>query len=86
MTQVQPLASHAQTHALQEINRLALPRFDSVLMHRAAYQEIGFSGRPPHLGDQTRASVQKARAEIEAWQAEIEHLLGRQEQSRRAAA
>lgn len=86
LTQVQPLASHAQAHAFHEVDRLALPRFDTVLTHRAAYQEIGFSGKPPHLADLARTSVQKAKAEVDAWQKEIQSLLGKKQPERKAAA
>ena len=74
LTQVQSLASHAQTHAIREVSRLGLPRFDTMLAHRAAYQEIGFSGLPPHLASGSRATIGKAMTEVDALLAEIDAL------------
>lgn len=71
LTKVQPLASHVQNHAFNEVKRLDLPCFDSVLSHRAAYQEIGFSGVPPHLASPPRPTTQKAIAEVDALWREI---------------
>ena len=75
LTQVQPLASHTQVHAFREVERLGLPRFDAMLTHRASYQEIGFSGLPPHLAAQSRPTVQKAVTEINQWLSEVSALL-----------
>ncbi|MGE3916365.1 MAG: ParA family protein [Hyphomicrobiaceae bacterium] len=75
LTQVQTIASHAQAHAIREIERLGLPRFETVLAHRAAYQEIGFSGLPPHMAEQVnRATINKAVAEVDALLAEMTAL------------
>jgi len=79
LTQVQPLASHAQSHAIREVDRLALPRFYTMLTHRAAYQEIGLSGSPPHQSNRTRSTTAKAVAEIDQWLAEIALLLPTQQ-------
>lgn len=76
LTRVQPLASHAQVHACAEIERLKLPAFASVIQQRAAYVEIGLSGLPPHFAEQSRATVVKAVAEIDALVAEIGALVG----------
>lgn len=76
LTQVQSLASHAQAHVIREIDRLGLPRFDGVLAYRAAYQEIGLSGLPPHLADHNRPTVAKAVAEVDALLDEISVLAG----------
>lgn len=75
LTQVQPLASHAQAHAIREVERLALPRFDAMLTHRAAYQEIGFAGVPPHFAQPARPTTQKAMIEIDHWLTEVLALL-----------
>jgi chromosome partitioning protein len=75
ITQVQPLASHTQAHAIREIERLGLPRFDTMLTHRAAYQEIGFSGLPPHLAPQSRPTILKAVTEVDKWLCEVLALL-----------
>lgn len=76
LTRVQPLASHAQLHACAEIERLKLPAFASAIQQRAAYVEIGLSGRPPHFADAGRATVCKAVAEIDALISEIATLVG----------
>lgn len=76
LTRVQPLASHAQVHACAEIERLKLPAFASVIQQRAAYVEIGLSGLPPHFAEQSRPTVVKAVAEIDALVAEIGALVG----------
>jgi chromosome partitioning protein len=75
LTQLQPLASHTQAHALREVERLALPRFATTFTHRAAYQEIGFSGVPPHFADASRPTVLKAVSEVNQWLFEIDQLL-----------
>ncbi len=46
LTKVQPLPSHGQKHAAQEIRRKRLPLLNGVLAQRAAYEEIGLSGLP----------------------------------------
>lgn len=74
LTQVQPLASHTQAHAIREVARLQLPCFSAMLTHRAAYQEIGFSGMPPHLTKPQRPTTQKAVAEINQWLSEVAGL------------
>jgi cellulose biosynthesis protein BcsQ len=85
LTQVQSLASHAQTHAFREIERLSIPRFQAVLSHRAAYQEIGLSGCPPHLSDTSRLTITKAIAEIDAWLDETMTLIASTSQGKSAA-
>ncbi len=79
LTRVQPLKSHAQTHAYREITRLKLPIFTSLLVQRAAYEEIGLSGLPPHFADQKRPTVDKAIAELNALRDEISALLAHNE-------
>jgi chromosome partitioning protein len=71
LTQVQPLSSHAQKHAAREIRRFRLPLFENVLGLRAAYEEIGLSGLPPHFADPSRPTVAKALAELNALRGEI---------------
>ncbi len=78
LTQVQPLASHAQKHALRELHRLKLPRLVNVLAHRAAYEEIGLSGLPPHFADSGRPTVAKALTELNALRDELYALLASQ--------
>jgi len=76
LTRIQPIVSHAQRHAYGEINRLKLPLFRSLLAHRAAYEEIGLSGLPPHFADQKRETVAKAVNELDALKEEIEVIIG----------
>ncbi len=78
LTQVQPLSSHAQKHALRELHRLKLPRLTNVLAHRAAYEEIGLSGLPPHFADPDRPTVAKALVELNALRDELYALLASQ--------
>lgn len=74
LTRVQPLASHAQSHAYAEVQRLKLPVFATMLQHRAAYMEIGLSGATPHTASRQRPTVAKAVAELDALVAEIAAL------------
>lgn len=76
LTKVQSIASHAQAHAFREVERMAFPRFTTTLGHLAAYQEIGFSGAPPHLVTPPRSTTQKAVAEINALACEIADIIG----------
>ena len=79
LTQVQQLTSHAQKHAAKEIARLRLPMFKNVLARRAAYEEIGLSGLPPHFADAERPTVSKALDELNALRDEISALLNKHE-------
>jgi hypothetical protein len=63
--------SHAQKYAAREIKRMGLPLLTRVLGQRAAYEEIGLSGLPPHFADVKRESVAKAVAELNALRDEI---------------
>lgn len=76
LTRVQPLASHAQSHAMAEVERLKLPAFNAMLQNRAAYVEIGLSGQPPHFSDRSRPTVTKAVAELDLLVTEIAALTG----------
>lgn len=75
LTRVQPLTSHAQRHAMNEIKRLQIPLLASPLGQRAAYEEIGLSGLPPHYADPKRGTVASAVAELDALLAEITGLI-----------
>jgi chromosome partitioning protein len=75
LTRVQPLSSHAQRHALSEIKRLQIPMLASPLGQRAAYEEIGLSGLPPHYADSKRGTVASAITELDALRAEINALV-----------
>lgn len=75
LTKVQPLASHAQRHAGRELKRFQLPLLNTALGLRAAYEEIGLSGLPPHYADPDRPTVAKALAELDALRNEITALI-----------
>jgi hypothetical protein len=70
------LQSHANKHAANEIKRLSLPLLNHALGERAAYEEIGFSGIPPHFADPGRPTVAKALTELDALRDEITSLTG----------
>ncbi|MBX9682997.1 MAG: ParA family protein [Hyphomicrobium sp.] len=75
LNRVQPLASGAQLYATLEIVRLKLPRLKTRIHQRAAYEELGLSGLPPHFADLKRPTVAKAVEELDAVRADIEDLL-----------
>ena len=79
LTKVQPLASHAQRHAGRELKRFNLPLLNTALGQRAAYEEIGLSGLPPHFADPDRPTVAKALSELNALRDEIIALVGGQQ-------
>ena len=74
LNRVQPLASGAQLFAITETIRLKLPRIKTRVMQRAAYEEMGLSGLPPHFADGKRPTVAKAVAELDTLRADIERL------------
>lgn len=74
LNRVQPLSSSAQLFAIKEIIRLKLPRIRTRIMHRAAYEEVGLSGLPPHFADPKRPTVAKAIAELDELKRDIETL------------
>ena len=74
-TRIAPLHSHAQTHGFSEIVRLKLPLLNTIIFQRAAYEEIGLSGLPPHYAGLDRATTAKAIAELDQLKGEIETLL-----------
>lgn len=75
VTKVAPLLSLARAYGFKELTRLKLPLFQTVLTHRAAYEEIGLSGQPPHYADRKRGTTSKAVAELDKLCAEIDLLL-----------
>lgn len=75
LSRVQPLVSNSQAHAYREIGRLGLPLFRSMFIQRAAYEEIGLTGQPPHFADAGRQTIAKAIAEIDGLAGEINELL-----------
>jgi len=74
-TRVAPLVTHAQAHGFKELTRLKLPLFKTIIAQRAAYEEIGLSGLPPHYADPGRPTTAKAIAELDQLKDEIEALL-----------
>jgi chromosome partitioning protein len=72
-TKVAPLPTHAQAHGFKEIARLNLPLLSTIIVQRVAYEEIGYSGLPPHYADPARAG--KAVGELDQLKAEIDSLL-----------
>jgi len=72
---VQPLSSGAQLYATLEIVRLRLPRIKTRILQRAAYEELGLSGQPPHFADLKRPTVSKAVEELDAVRADIDALM-----------
>jgi chromosome partitioning protein len=74
-TRVAPLVTHAQAHGFKQIARLKLPLLKSLIAARAAYEEIGLSGLPPHYADPGRPTTAKAIAELDQLRAEIDQLL-----------
>jgi chromosome partitioning protein len=75
LTRVQTITSHAQRYAMSEIKRLQLPMLTSLLVQRAAYEEIGLSGLPPHYADPKRSTVAGAVAELDTLLAEIKAIV-----------
>jgi chromosome partitioning protein len=75
LNRVQPLSSGAQLFTTLQIVRLQLPRLKTRIMQRAAYEELGLSGQPPHFADLKRPTVAKAVEELDAVRADIEALL-----------
>lgn len=75
LNRVQALSSGAQLYATLEIVRLRLPRIKTRILQRAAYEELGLSGQPPHFADRKRPTVAKAIEELDAVKADIEALL-----------
>lgn len=75
LNRVPSIASSAQVYATVEIVRLGLPRIKTRIMQRAAYEELGLSGQPPHFADRKRPTVAKAVEELDQIRADIEALI-----------
>lgn len=75
LNRVPTLSSSGQLYSTLEIVRLRLPRIKTRVMQRAAYEELGLSGQPPHFADRKRPTVAKAVQELDAVRADIEALL-----------
>ena len=74
-TRVAPLVTHAQAHGFKQMARLKLPLFRSLIAARAAYEEIGLSGLPPHFANAGRPTTAKAVAELDQLRTEIDTIL-----------
>lgn len=57
---------------LDELANASLPRFGTVIRHRAAYGESFMTGQPPHFADRSRLPIAKAVDELEHLIDEIE--------------
>lgn len=86
LNRVQALSSGAQLYATLEIVRLRLPRIKTRILQRAAYEELGLSGQPPHFADRKRPTVAKAVEELDAVRADIEALLSHPAEALQGAA
>lgn len=74
-TKVTTLPTFAQAHGFKEIRRLKLPMFATTIAQRTAYEEVGYSGRPPHFAEPVRGTTAKAIAELDRLKEELDHLL-----------
>jgi chromosome partitioning protein len=86
LNRVQAISSGAQLYATLEIVRLRLPRIKTRILQRAAYEELGLSGQPPHFADRKRPTVAKAVEELDAVRADIEALLSQPAEALQGAA
>lgn len=86
LTRMQPLPSKGQAHTYRQIAELRIPMFRALMVQRAAYEEIGYTGRPPHFGDQMLQSVVKAQSEIDALVDEIAAILDKHAEAEGAVA
>ena len=75
LNRVPTLTSSGQLYSTLEIVRLRLPRLKTRIMQRAAYEELGLFGHPPHFADLKRSTVAKAVAELDAVRDDIDALL-----------
>lgn len=74
-TKVTTLPTFAQAHGFKEIRGLALPMFATTIAQRTAYEEVGYSGRPPHFAEPIRGTTAKAIAELDRLKRELDQLL-----------
>jgi chromosome partitioning protein len=76
LTQVKQVAAPAaQAAIINQITAANIPRFETCLMQRAAYEEIGLTGQPPHSASASRDTIAKAVAEIDELLSEINNLM-----------
>lgn len=84
LNDVPSLLSGVEAHALAEIDRAELPRFETLMHKRAAYAETFFSGVTPHFNDKTRPTVAKAVDELDHIVTELEAAMGLNQQKEAA--
>lgn len=72
---VQSMLANFEYFLLDELKTAELPRFETVISHRAPYSESFITGMPPHFADQSRAPVQKAVKEVDKLIEEIEAII-----------
>lgn len=73
---VQPMIAAFEYALLEELKTAELPRFETLIRHRAAYGETFVTAVPPHFADQKRPAVQKAVSEIDSLVIEIKAIIG----------
>src|SRR5688572_23969373 len=62
LTRIPSITTMALIHGKLQLDLLRLPRLSTQLLHRTAYEEIGYSGLPPHFAP-IRDTTAKAIAE-----------------------
>lgn len=75
LNRVPPIQSNGNVHSSLQIAKRMLSRLKTRVMHRAAYEEVGLTGQPPHFADRSRPTIAKAVAELEQVRGEIDDLL-----------
>ncbi len=60
LTKMFPLRTRVTEFAFAELERHKLPRFETVLIERAAYREMFFNGEPPTITEPNRAGAEIA--------------------------
>jgi chromosome partitioning protein len=69
---------------MDQLQNSGLPRFSTLIHHRASYREIFLAGELPHYADKTRATVDKAVEEIDAIMTEIAAITTMQQEQEAA--
>ena len=74
-TRVQPIVTMSHLHGKLQVHNLQLPELSTQLTQRTAYEEMSYSGRPPHFAP-IRDTTAKAVEELDKLKAELDRLLG----------
>jgi chromosome partitioning protein len=74
LTRIPAITNLAQIHGRVQVRLLQLPKLATGLRHRTAYEEIGYSGLPPHFAP-VRETTAKAIKELDGLKAELDRLL-----------